>query len=127
MIKAAERFTLAALLAWRDLSLDAKVVSAVGTANWLLLFANHTTVAATRDVPLWQLFPFGADLIFLIACGILPLAYALRDHRSRAAFTPRQRAWHVRPSSRFSFWYRRSRRSCCARPESRTRTSTTAL
>jgi hypothetical protein len=95
VIKAAERFTLAALQAWRDLSLDAKVVSAVGTANWLLLFANHTTVAATRDVPLWQLFPFGADLLFLVACGVLPLAYALRDHRSRAAFTQRQRAFHV--------------------------------
>jgi hypothetical protein len=95
VIKLAERFVSAALQAWRDLSLDAKFVSAIGTANWLLLFANHTTVAATRDVPLWQLFPFGADIALLIACGVLPFAYALRDHRSRAAFTPRQRAWHV--------------------------------
>ena len=95
MIKLAERFISAALQAWRDLSLDAKVVSAIGTANWLLLFANHTTVAATRDVPLWQLFPFGADIAFLVACGVLPFAYAFRDHRSRAAFTTRQRAWHV--------------------------------
>ena len=95
MIKLAERGARAALQAWRELSLDAKVVSVVGTANWLLLFSNHTTVAATRDVPLWQLFPFGADLLFLIACGVLPIAYAMRDHMSRAAFTPRQRAMHV--------------------------------
>lgn len=95
MIKLAERFVSAALQGWRDLSLDAKVVSALGTANWLLLFANHTTVAATRDVPLWQLFPFGADIAFLIASGVLPIAYALRDHHSRAAFTSRQRAFHV--------------------------------
>jgi len=95
VIKVAERWTRAALQAWRELTLDAKIVSAVGTANWLLLFANHTTVAATRDVPLWQLFPFGADVILLIACGVLPIAYAVRDHVSRAAFTPRQRAAHV--------------------------------
>ena len=95
MIKAAERFARAALQAWRELSLDAKVVSAVGTANWLLLFGNHTTVAATTDVPLWQLFPLGADALFLIACGVLPIAYAMRDHRWGAAFTPRQRAIHL--------------------------------
>lgn len=46
-------------------------------------------------MPLWRLFPFGADTAFLIACGVLPLAYALRDHRSGAAFTARQRAMHV--------------------------------
>ena len=95
MIKAAERFARAALQAWRELSLDAKVVSAVGTANWLLLFGNHTTVAATTDVPLWQLFPIGADALFLIACGVLPIAYAMRDHRWGAAFTARQRAIHL--------------------------------
>ena len=95
MIRVAEHWARAALQTWRGLSLDAKVVSAVGIANWLLLFANHTTVAATRDLPLWQLFPFGADVAFLIACGVLPLAYALRDHRSGAAFTARQRAVHV--------------------------------
>ena len=95
MIKAAERFARAALQAWRELSLDAKVVSAVGTANWLLLFGNHTTVAATTDVPLWQLFPLGADALFLMACGVLPIAYAMRDHRWGAAFTPRQRAVHL--------------------------------
>jgi len=95
VIKVVERLARAALQAWRDLSLDAKVVSAVGVANWLLLFGNHTTVAATRDVPLSQLFPFGADTVFLIACGVLPIAYAMRDHISRAAFTSRQRAVHV--------------------------------
>jgi hypothetical protein len=95
MIRVAEHWARAALQAWRGLSLDAKVVGTVGIANWLLLFANHTTVAATRDVPLWQLFPFGADLAFMIACGALPLAYAARDHRSGAAFTVRQRAVHV--------------------------------
>jgi len=95
VIKAAERFARAALQAWRELSLDAKVVSAVGAANWLLLFGNHTTVAATTDVPLWQLFPLGADALFLIACGVLPIAYAMRDHRWGAAFTARQRAIHL--------------------------------
>ncbi len=95
MIKVGERWTRALLQAWRQLSLDAKVVSAVGIANWTALFANHTTVAATRDVPLWQLLPFGADIVFLVACGVLPLAYALRDHRWGAAFTARQRAAHV--------------------------------
>ncbi|HEV8228650.1 MAG TPA: hypothetical protein VGQ86_01740 [Candidatus Limnocylindria bacterium] len=95
IVKIIERAARALLEGWRELSLDAKVVSAVGVTNWLLLFANHTTVAATRDVPLWQLFPFGADLVFLIACGALPLLYAVRDHRSRAAFTTRQRAAHV--------------------------------
>jgi len=95
VIKAAERLARAALQAWRELSLDAKVVSAVGTANWLLLFGNHTTVAATTDVPLWQLFPMGADALFLIACGVLPIAYAMRDHRWGAAFTSRQRAIHL--------------------------------
>jgi hypothetical protein len=91
----AERWVRAAIEAWRGLSIDAKVVAAVGTANWMLLFANHTTVAATRDVPLWQLFPLGADVLFLIACGVLPLAYAMRDHIGRSAFTTRQRVMHI--------------------------------
>ncbi|HKY50372.1 MAG TPA: hypothetical protein VJP45_03865, partial [Candidatus Limnocylindria bacterium] len=95
MFLIAERWVRAAIEAWRGLSIDAKVVSAVGSANWLLLFANHTTVAATRDVPLWQLFPLGADLLFLIACGVLPIAYAMRDHVSRGAFTTRDRVVHL--------------------------------
>ena len=81
--------------AWRDLSLDAKVVAVFGVANWFLLFANHTTVAATRDVPLWQLFPPGADAAFLIACGTLAFAYPFRDHRSRGSFTTRARVAHL--------------------------------
>src|SRR5437870_12563104 len=91
LAKALERFTKWALFAWRDLSLDAKVVALFGVGNWFLLFANHTTVAATRDVPLWELFPPGADAAFLIACGTLAFAYAFRDHRSRRAFTRRAR------------------------------------
>src|SRR5438874_9445466 len=69
--KALERFLKWALWAWRDLSLDAKVVAGFGVANWLLLFANHTTVAATRDVPLRELFPPGAAMVFLVACGMV--------------------------------------------------------
>lgn len=95
MFLIAERWVRGAIEAWRGLSIDAKVVSAIGIANWLLLFANHTTVAATRDVPLWQLFPIGADVVFLIACGVLPLAYAMRDHVSRTGFTTRQRVIHI--------------------------------
>src|SRR5207302_6734147 len=78
--------------AWRDLSLDARVVGAVAVANWLLLFADHTTVAATRDVPLWQLFPPLADVAFLTVCGALAVTYVLRDRRAGAGFTTRDRA-----------------------------------
>lgn len=95
LAKALERFTKWGLWAWRDLSLDAKVVAIFGVGNWLLLFANHTTVAATRDVPLWQLFPAGADAAFLIACGALALTYPFRDHRSRGSFTTRARVIHL--------------------------------
>ena len=95
LAKALERFTKWALSAWRDLSLDAKVVALFGVGNWFLLFANHTTVAATHDVPLWQLFPPGADAAFLIACGTLAFAYPLRDHRARGSFTARARVLHL--------------------------------
>src|SRR5256712_3557680 len=95
LVKAIERFTKWALFAWRDLSLDAKVVALFGVGNWFLLFANHTTVAATHDVPLWQLFPPGADAAFLIACGALAFAYPLRDHRARRSFTTRARVVHL--------------------------------
>jgi hypothetical protein len=95
LAKALERFTKWALWAWRDLSLDAKVVAIFGVGNWFLLFANHTTVAATRDVPLWQLFPAGADAAFLITCGAVAFAYPFRDHRSRGSFTTRARAIHL--------------------------------
>jgi len=95
LVIALERFTKWALSAWHDLSLDAKVVAAFGVGNWFLLFANHTTVAATRDVPLWQLFPPGADAAFLIACGALAFAYPFRDHRARGSFTTRARVAHL--------------------------------
>ena len=77
--RALERAARAALETWRHLSIDAKVVAAVAVFNWLLLFANHTTVADTRDLPLWRLFPQGWDALFLIACGVLGVTYALRD------------------------------------------------
>ncbi len=95
LARALERSAKWALAAWRGLSLDATVVATVGIGNWLLLFANHTTVAATRDVPLWRLFPPGADVAFLVACGTIAFAYALRDHRAGAAFSPRARALHL--------------------------------
>ncbi len=95
LAKALERFTKWALSAWRDLSLDAKMVAVFGVGNWFLLFANHTTVAATRDVPLWQLFPPGADVAFLIACGALAFAYPFRDHRAGGSFTTRARVVHL--------------------------------
>jgi hypothetical protein len=93
--KALERALKWTLWNWARLSLDAKVVFAFGLGNWLLLFANHTTVAATRDVPLWQLFPPGADALFLIACAAAAVTYALRDRTAGAAFTPRQRVAHL--------------------------------
>src|SRR6058998_2328059 len=95
LAKSLERFIKWALAAWRGLSLDATVVATVGIGNWLLLFANHTTVAATRDVPLWQLFPPGADAAFLITCGALAFTYPLRDRRAGKAFTARARLVHV--------------------------------
>jgi hypothetical protein len=95
LAKALERSIKWALSAWRDLSLDAKVVAVFGVGNWLLLFANHTTVAATHDVPLWELFPPGADVAFLIACGALAFAYPFRDRRAGRAFTAHARVAHV--------------------------------
>ena len=90
-----ERAARSALEAWRRLSLDARIVLGVGVFNWLLLFANHTTVAATRDLPLWRLFPEGWDAVFLIACGVSAVLYALRDLRAGTSFTIRQRAMHL--------------------------------
>ena len=95
MIKALEAGSRAAIQYWRSLSTDARVVASIGVFNWLLLFANHTTVAETRDVPLWRLFPAGFDTVFLTACGTLAVLYAVRDHRSGARFTTRQRALHL--------------------------------
>jgi len=93
--RALERATRAALRFWRGLSIDARIVAAAGVANWLLLFANHTTVADTTDRPLWRLFAPGWDAVFLITCGSLAVLYAVRDRRSGKAFTVRQRAVHL--------------------------------
>ncbi len=93
--RALERATRATLHIWRALSIDARIVASVGVANWLLLFANHTTVADTTDRPLWRLFPEGLDAAFLVACGTLAILYAVRDRRSGAAFSVRQRVLHL--------------------------------
>ncbi len=95
MIRTLERATRAALQTWRVLSIDARVVVGIGVFNWLLLFANHTTVADTRDLPLWRLFPQGQDAVFLATCGSLAILYAVRDRRSGPRFTVRQRAVHL--------------------------------
>ena len=95
MIRALEGAARATIQFWRSLSLDARVVLAIGIFNWLLLFANHTTVADTRDVPLWRLFPQGLDTVFLASTGALAVLYAVRDRRSGPRFTSRQRAVHL--------------------------------
>jgi hypothetical protein len=95
MIRALEGAARAALQYWRSLSIDARVVAGIGIFNWLLLFANHTTVADTRDLPLWRLFPQGLDAVFLASTGALAILYAVRDHRSGSRFSVRQRAFHL--------------------------------
>ena len=95
VIRALERAVRGALQVWRDLSLDGRVIGVVGVVNWLLLFANHTTVMSTRDLPLWHLFPPGWDAVFLGATGSLAVLYAVRDLRSGARFTVRQRTMHL--------------------------------
>ena len=95
LIRGAERAARWLLEAWRHLSLDAQIVAGVAGGNWLLLFANHTTVAATADETLWRLFPGLAGPLFLAACGAVALAYPWRDHRHGAAFTTRARAIHL--------------------------------
>jgi len=91
--RAIEHALVRALAAWRALSLDAKVVGTMAFGNWLLLFANHTTVAATRDDVLWRLFPPPAGLLWLAVCGILAATYAMRD--LRGGFTARDRWLHL--------------------------------
>ncbi len=95
MIRALEGAARGGIQFWRSLSLDARVVLAIGMFNWLLLFANHTTVADTHDVPLWRLFPQGLDTVFLASTGALAVLYAVRDRRSGPRFTGRQRALHL--------------------------------
>jgi hypothetical protein len=91
LAKSLERFIKWALSAWRDLSLDAKVVALFGIGNWFLLFANHTTVAATHDVPLWRLFPPGVDAApsrSPIRCGTTARADRSR-HALASCISPR--------------------------------------
>jgi len=95
IIRAAERGARWLIEAWRALSVDAKVVLVLAGGNWLLLFANHTTVAATSDETIWRLFPGIAGLAFLGAAGAVALAYPWRDRRSGVSFTPRLRWLHL--------------------------------
>ena len=95
IIRAGERAARWLLEVWRALSLDAKVVGAVAVANWLLLFANHTTVAATTDETIWRLFPGVAGPAFLVLAGLVAFAYPFRDRRHGAGFAPRGRWLHL--------------------------------
>ena len=79
----------------KKLSLDAKVVGAMALGNWLLLIANHTVIQVSRDAPLWELFPGRWGLAWMIACGLVALAYPLRDQHQGAGFTARGRALHL--------------------------------
>lgn len=93
--RAVERAAMLLLGAWRDLSLDAKVVGALGVANAALLVANHTTVQATADAPLWRLFPGPAGPLWLALCVALAAAYPYRDRRHGLGFGARGRWLHL--------------------------------
>jgi hypothetical protein len=95
IIRGVERAARWLLEAWRALSLDAKIVGAVAVANWLLLFANHTTVAATTDETIWRLFPGLAGPAFLAVAGLTAFSYPFRDRRQGASFAPRDRWLHL--------------------------------
>jgi len=95
LARRSEHATKWLLSAWRDLSLDAKVIGGLGAANSALLIANHTTVQATTDATLWRLFPGIGGPLFLVACFALSLLYPLRDRRSGSEFTARQRVIHL--------------------------------
>ncbi len=95
LAKALERGALWILVAWRDLSLDAKVVGALGLGNAALLIANHTTVQATADAPLWRLFPSFTGPLWVALCAIAAVLYPYRDRRHGAGFTTRDRWVHL--------------------------------
>lgn len=80
---------------WAALSLDAKVVGGIATLNWLLLFDRHSVVQVTGAGPLWQLFPGLWGAAWLLACGLLAIAYPLRDHALGERFLTRDRALHL--------------------------------
>ena len=83
------------MTAWRDLSLDAKVVGALALGNWVLLFTSHTVVQVSRDGPVWQLFPGLWAAVWLLLCALLAAAYPLRDHRLGERFSTRDRVIHL--------------------------------
>ncbi|MEA2662971.1 MAG: hypothetical protein QOH08_2543 [Chloroflexota bacterium] len=95
IIRAAELAARWLLEGWRALSLDAKVVGTVAIANWLMLFANHTTVAATSDATIWRLFPGVAGPAFLAIAGAVAFSYPIRDRIQGPSFTPRGRWLHL--------------------------------
>jgi len=95
LARALERAVMLVLGAWRDLSLDSKVVGALAVANALLLIANHTTVQATADAPLWRLFPSLTGPVWLALCLVAGAAYAYRDRRHGLGFTTRDRWLHL--------------------------------
>jgi hypothetical protein len=95
IIRGVERSARWLLEAWRALSVDAKVVGAIAVANWILMFANHTTVAATHDETIWRLFPGLAGPVFLGVAGFVAFSYPFRDRREGASFTPRGRWLHL--------------------------------
>ena len=95
IIRAAEWAARWLLEAWRALTLDAKVVGTVAGANWLLLFANHTTVAATSDEPVWHLFPGIAGPAFLLLAGAVAFGYPVRQLRQGRSFGHRARWLHL--------------------------------
>lgn len=80
---------------WAALSLDAKVVGGIAILNWLLLFERHSVVQVTGAGPLWQLFPGLWGAAWLLACGLLAIAYPLRDHALGARFVTRDRVIHL--------------------------------
>jgi len=87
IIRGAERAARWLLEAWRGLSVDAKVVGTVAVANWLLLFANHTTVAATSDQTIWRLFPGVGGPIFLAVAGAVAVQLPVPRPPPGASFT----------------------------------------
>ena len=93
--KALERAALWLVAAWRDLSLDAKIVGPLAVANAVLLVANHTTVQATSDAPLWRLFPSFSGSVWLALCLAAGAAYPYRDRRHGIGFTQRDRWLHL--------------------------------
>lgn len=95
IIRGAERVARWLIEAWRGLSLDARVVGVIAVANWLLLFANHTTVAATNDQTLWRLFPGVGGPVFLALAAVVAFAYPFRDRRDGVSFGPRDRWLHL--------------------------------